>query len=59
MQYQNRLLAFFDILGFKEEHLSKKDLDELYSEYSSFVDKANTKIFDDVKTIYGEKIILL
>jgi hypothetical protein len=54
MKYQNRLLAFFDILGFKEVHLRKKDLDTLYREYTDFIDKANRDIFGDVKTIYGE-----
>lgn len=56
MKYQNRLLAFFDILGFKE-HLRKKDLDTLYGEYGDFIDKANQDIFGDVKTIYGEPTV--
>ncbi|MGH2307197.1 hypothetical protein ACRCD8_05445 [Aliarcobacter sp. ERUVET-8] len=56
MKYQNRLLAFFDILGFKE-HLRKKDLDTLYREYGDFIDKANQDIFGDVKTIYGEPTV--
>ncbi len=55
-KYQNRLLAFFDILGFKE-HLRKKDLDTLYCEYGDFIDKANQNIFGDVKTIYGEPTV--
>lgn len=57
MKYQNRLLAFFDILGFKEEHLYKKDLDTLYDEYKKFIDEANIAIFGEVKTIYGESEI--
>jgi hypothetical protein len=57
IKYKNRLLAFFDILGFKEEHLRKKDLDTLYCEYSSFIDKAKKAIFGDVKTIYGENTV--
>lgn len=57
MKYKNRLLAFFDILGFKEEHLRKKDLETLYCEYSSFIDKANKAIYGDVKTIYGENTV--
>lgn len=57
MKYQNRLIAFFDILGFKKEHLKKKDLDTLYNEYKDFIDKANKDIFGDVKTIYGEATV--
>lgn len=57
IKYKNRLLAFFDILGFKEEHLRKKDLDTLYCEYSSFINKANKSIFGDIRTIYGENTV--
>lgn len=56
MKFENRLLAFFDILGFKE-HLRNKELDTLYEEYSSFVDEANKKIFGDIQTVYGEKTV--
>jgi len=52
-KYQNRLLAFFDILGFKK-HLHDETLDDLYLKYSCFIDKANRDIFSDVNTIYGE-----
>lgn len=53
MKYKNRLLAFFDILGFKK-HLHDETLDDLYLKYSCFIDKANRDIFGDVNTIYGE-----
>jgi hypothetical protein len=57
VKYQNRLLAFFDILGFKEEHLYKKDLDTLYEEYKKFIDEANNYVFRSVNLIGGEEII--
>lgn len=56
MKYQNRLLAFFDILGFKK-HLHDETLDDLYLKYSCFIEKANREIFGDVNTIYGETTV--
>ena len=56
MKYQNRLLAFFDILGFKK-HLHDETLDNLYLKYSCFIEKANRDIFGDVNTIYGEATV--
>ena len=47
MKYQNRLLAFFDILGFKK-HLNDETLYNLYLKYSCFIEKANRDIFGDV-----------
>lgn len=54
MKYDNRLLAFFDILGFKNL-LKTNDLDELYSKYKQFIENANTKIFGNVNTIEGSQ----
>lgn len=56
MKYQNRLLAFFDILGFKK-HLNDETLYNLYLKYSCFIEKANRDIFGDVNTIYGEATV--
>jgi len=56
MKYQNRLLAFFDILGFKK-HLHDETLDNLYLKYSCFIEKANKDIFGDINTIYGEATV--
>lgn len=56
MKYQNRLLSFFDILGFKK-HLHDETLDDLYLKYSCFIEKANRYIFGNVNTIYGEATV--
>lgn len=54
VKYENRLLAFFDILGFKNI-LQSKDLVSLYKEYSTFIDMANTEVFGNVPTMKGSK----
>lgn len=54
MKYENRLLAFFDILGFKNI-LETQDIDTLYEKYTTFIEMANEKLFGDVSTMEGSK----
>lgn len=42
--YQNRLIGFFDVLGFSKL-LTTQDIAELHNEYASLIDRAKSKIF--------------
>ncbi|HWV55060.1 hypothetical protein [Pseudorhodoplanes sp.] len=42
--YQNRLIGFFDVLGFSKL-LTTQDIAELHHEYAALIDRAKSKIF--------------
>ena len=45
--YKNRLICFLDVLGYSQK-IKDKDPEEIYNEYSTFIDKAKKNTF------YGE-----
>ena len=54
MYYKNRLLAFFDILGFANL-LYTKDLEELHDLYKTFLQEVKSEIFMTQSTLEGSQ----
>ena len=46
VEYNNRLIAFLDILGFSTE-LETRDMRDLHRHYSQLIDRANAHLFDN------------
>jgi len=54
MKYENRLIAFFDVLGFAKL-LEEKDIDELHKLYKRFIQEIKSEVFQPQETMEGSQ----
>ena len=54
MKYENRLIAFFDVLGFAKL-LEEKNIDELYKLYKRFIQEIKSEVFQPQETMKGSQ----
>ena len=54
MKFENRLIAFFDVLGFTKL-LETKDINELYKLYKKFIQEIKSEVFQPQETMEGSQ----
>lgn len=54
MKFKNRLIAFFDVLGFAKL-LETKDIDELHNLYKKFIQEIKSEVFQPQETMKGSQ----